>query len=189
MDGQPMDRTTPDPLPRSCGGVVLRRLTITDLADFQAYRHDPEVGRYQGWEPVADDRAAAFLAEMSEVPLLQPGEWSQIAIADAGDNRLIGDIGLFLAADSTYAEIGFSLARTSQGRGLATIAVREAIRLITDSTPAKQIIAIADARNMPSIRLLERVGMVRIGSTDTTFRGEPAVEYTYALAIDRLSQT
>ena len=187
MDGQPMDRTTPDPLPRSCGGVVLRRLALTDLADFQAYRHDPEVGRYQGWEPVPDDRAAAFLAEMSEVPLLQPGEWAQIAIADAGDNRLIGDIGLFLAADGTYAEIGFSMARASQGRGLATIAVREAIRLVIALTPVERIIAIADARNTPSIRLLERVGMTRVGSTDTTFRGEPAVEYTYTLHNNRIA--
>lgn len=161
--------------------MLLRRLAVTDLADFQAYRHDPEVGRYQGWEPWADDRATAFLAEMSEAPLFQPGQWVQIGIANDGDNRLIGDIGLFLAADGTCVEIGYSLGRSSQGKGLATLAVREAIRLAFSHTTTRRVIGITDARNQPSIRLLERVGMMRIGSNETMFRGEACVEYTNAI--------
>lgn len=173
---------THDPLPRQSGGVVLRRLAVTDLAAFQAYRHDPEVGRYQGWSPVPDSEAAAFLTEMSVAPLLQPGQWSQIAIAGSGDGRLIGDIGLFIAADGSYAEIGYTLCRQAQGQGLATLAVREAIRLVFDRTTVERVIAVTDDRNGPSIRLLERVGMRRIGSTEAVFRGEACLEHTYALA-------
>ena len=187
MDGTHIDmpdeeQRRPEPLPRRSDGVVLRRLAVADLAAFQAYRHDPEIGRYQGWSPVSDEAAAAFLAAMNAIDLLQPGEWCQVGIARPDDDRLVGDIGLFLAADGSYAEIGFSLGRDAQGRGLATAAVREAITLVFELTPAERVIGITDARNEPSIRLLERTGMHRVATTEAMFRGEPCLEHTYALA-------
>jgi hypothetical protein len=59
-----------DQLPRFGNGFVLRRLRADDLAEFQAYRRDPELGRYQGWLPVSDEEALAFLREMNAAPLL-----------------------------------------------------------------------------------------------------------------------
>ncbi len=182
MDQPTAGRPRQDPLPRQREGVILRRLAITDLADFQAYRHDAELGRYQGWSAMPDEEAVAFLAEMSAIPLLQPGAWTQIGIARAGDDRLIGDIGLFLAPDGGHAEIGYTLSRAAQGRGLATLAVREAIALVFEQTAADHVIAITDDRNVPSIRLLERAGLHRIATDEAVFRGEPCVEHTYALA-------
>ena len=108
--------------------------------------------------------------------------WSQIGIAKSDDDSLIGDIGLLLAHDGTYAEIGFTLRRQSQGQGIATIVVREAINLVFELTEAERIVGITDARNLSSIRLLERVGMRKIESANAVFRGEPCVEYTYALS-------
>lgn len=171
-----------DPLPRPAGDAVLRRLAPSDLAGFQAYRHDPRVGQYQGWTAEPDAQALRFLAEMGEGVLLQPGIWSQIGIADARTLQLVGDIGLLLAAGGREAEIGFSLARHAQGRGIGTAAVREAIALVFERTGAQQVIAITDARNLASIRLLERVGLRRVGSQHTLFRGEPCEELRYVLA-------
>lgn len=169
-------------LPRLCNGVVLRRLAASDLAAFQAYRHDAMLGQYQGWSATSDDEAVSFLEEMSTAALFQLGVWSQIGIAKSGDDTLIGDIGLLLAQDGTYAEIGFTLRRQSQGQGIATVAVREAINLVFELTEAERIVGITDARNLSSIRLLERVGMGKIESAGVVFRGEPCVEYTYALS-------
>jgi [ribosomal protein S5]-alanine N-acetyltransferase len=170
-----------DILPRRSHGIILRRLALSDLADFQAYRTDATVGRYQGWTSMSDGEAASFLVEMSTAPLLQPGEWSQIGIAGGADETLIGDIGLYIAPDGTAAEIGFTLSHQSQGRGFATVAVREAIDLVFEHTAANQVIAITDARNIPSIRLLERVGMTRTKSASAVFRGEACIEFTYTL--------
>jgi len=166
-------------LPREGGGVVLRRLAVADLAAFQAYRHDAEVGRYQGWSAMTDGEAIAFLAEMNGAVLLPPGAWCQIGIADADGLALIGDIGLRVAADGRQAEIGFSLRRESQGCGLATAAVRAATRMVFEHTTAERVVGITDARNAASIRLLERVGMRRVETAETVFRGEPCVEFTY----------
>ena len=59
---------------------MLRRLRADDLAAFQAYRHDPEVGRWQGWTPRPDAEALAFLNEMAAAPPFAPGGWTQVAV-------------------------------------------------------------------------------------------------------------
>ncbi len=173
-----------DILPRLGTGCTLRRLSCHDLAAFQAYRHDTELGRYQGWLPMSDAEASSFLSQMGSASLLRPGTWSQIGIAESDSQRLIGDIGLFLAEDGGHAEIGFTLERSAQGRGVATAAVREAIKLTFESSGVERVLGITDARNLSSVRLLERVGMRRIATNNTIFRSEPCIEYTYAVTRD-----
>lgn len=170
-----------DPLPRTAGSVVLRRLAPADLRAFQAYRHDTGLGQYQGWAATPDEDAREFLSAMSTAKLLQPGVWCQIGIAESSSLDLIGDIGLLLASDALQAEIGFTLRRQSQGHGLATFAVQETIGLVFERTPAEKIVGITDARNVSSIRLLERVGMRKVDTRSARFRGEPCTEYVYAV--------
>lgn len=166
-------------LPRHGPGFTLRRLSTADLTDFQDYRHDEELGRYQGWLPTPDEQASAFLAEMSVAQFPHPGHWVQIGIAEPESQRLIGDIGVFLDLDATSAEIGFTLARIAQGRGVATAAVRMVVDVIFQCSAAERVIGITDARNLPSMRLMERVGMRRIETRQTIFRGDACVEHTY----------
>ncbi len=173
--------SSPELLPRHGPGFILRRLSIADLADFQACRHDEELGRYQGWLPTPDEQASAFLAEMSVAPFPNPGRWVQIGIAEPGGQRLLGDIGVFLDLDVTSAEIGFTLVRIAQGRGLATAAVRMVVDLIFECSTAERVIGITDARNLPSMRLLERVGMRRMETRRAVFRGDACVEHTYTV--------
>jgi RimJ/RimL family protein N-acetyltransferase len=71
--------------------------------------------------------------------------------------------------------------RAAQGRGLGTAAARAAIELLFEHTPVQQIIAITDARNAPSMRLLDRVGMTRVATQTAVFRGEPCTEHRYSL--------
>jgi [ribosomal protein S5]-alanine N-acetyltransferase len=170
-----------DPLPRQAGGVVLRRLRTSDLVAFQAYRADPELGRYQGWSAMTDAKALEFLNEVQTAPLFEPGAWVQIGIAEPDSEKLLGDIGLFLNQDATEAEIGFTLARPAHGRGLATAAVRAALHLVFEATSVQRVLGITDARNLASIRLLERVGMRRIDEREVEFRGERCVEWVYAI--------
>jgi len=162
--------------------VTLRRLAATDLAAFQAYRDDPEVGRWQGWTPRPDDEALAFLNGMATIPLFRPGQWTQLGIADTQSGELLGDLGIHLSADGREAEFGFSLARAAQGRGIATAAVREAIAMVFEQTAAERIHAQTDARNTACIRLLERLGARLVDRIATEFRGEPCVEFRYELA-------
>lgn len=178
------------PLPDTCAGVVfhvpapaflLRPLSTADLAAFQSYRHDPELGRYQGWAPQSDTEAQSFLATMSTQPFLVPGAWTQSGIADPVTQTLIGDLGIFLDPTGHYAEIGLTLARPAQGRGVATAALREAIRRIFTSSQVERVLCVSDARNTASVRMLERAGMNRTATRDAVFRGEQCIEHVYTL--------
>lgn len=168
-------------LPRAGKRILLRRLLSTDLTAFQDYRHDADVGRYQGWSPQPDHESARFIAAMNAAALLCPGIWLQLGIAAKETNQLIGDIGLCLSADGTSAEIGFTLGAMAQGRGLASEAVRGAVDLLIESTAVERIVAITDSRNLSCIKLLERIGMHRIETREAVFRGQPCIEYAYAL--------
>ncbi len=162
--------------------MKLRRLAATDLAAFQAYRGDPEVGRWQGWTPLPDEQALDFLNEMAVVPTFEPGQWTQLAIADEPSDQLLGDLGIHISADGREAEFGFTLARTAQGRGTATAAVRAAIALVFDQTAVEYIHAQTDARNLACIRLLEHLGAHLVERIATEFRGEACVEFRYELS-------
>ncbi len=133
---------------------------------------------------MADVQAQAFLDEMSKVPLFRRGEWAQVGVAEPQNFGLLGDIGLYLAADSRHAEIGFTLARQAQGRGLATAAVREAIQLVLEFTNVERVLGITDVRNHASIGVLERVGMRRQEERYAMFRGESRVECVYGVRRD-----
>ncbi len=163
--------------------MTLRRLHPGDLPAFQAYRHDAEVGRYQGWEPTPDAEALAFLTEMAQAPFGQPGEWLQIAIADRADD-ILGDVGLYTMAAGREAEFGITLARAAQGRGLAEEAARVLIDGLREHTAVRRLIAITDVRNIASARLLRRLGMTLEAEASAEFRGEPCREWHFALALE-----
>ena len=55
--------------------------------------------------------------------------------------------------------------------------VNYGIRQVTDPIDK----AITDARNQPSIRLLERLGFLRTGTEAASFKGAPCREHTYEL--------
>ena len=172
-----------DALPRTTARLVLRRFAARDLAAFQAYRCDPDVGRYQGWSTMDDTGAAAFLAMMAEAEIGVPGEWFQIAVADKATDALVGDIGIGFDKDRAgIGEIGFSMAPLAQRRGLGAEAVRCALALLFESGQVDVVEGITDARNAPSIRLLERVGMRLVRTQQTLFKGETCTERVYAIS-------
>lgn len=170
-----------DPLPRTTARILLRRLNVDDLPAFQAYRHDAEVGKYQGWSATPDDQARAFLARMNAAPAFVAGEWFQLGIADRQSDLLLGDIGVCVGKDGDSAEIGFSLGRSRQGRGLAHEALTELVTLLFGVSSVSRIIAVTDARNAPAIKLLLALGMRLLETRAAIFRGEACDEHTFAL--------
>jgi RimJ/RimL family protein N-acetyltransferase len=172
-----------DPLPISTERTRLRRLAVADLAPFQRYRSDPEVGRWQGWKPMDEAGALAFLQEMADSAFCPPGHWFQIGIADRPSDLLIGDIGLHLHGGAgLLAELGFTLTPAAQGRGLATEAVGAAVQMLLKHTPVQRIVAVADVRNTASIQLLQRLGLRRFAVLPAIFGGQPCVEAHFSLS-------
>ena len=72
--------------------LMLRRFTTADMDAFVAYRADPEVARYQGWEAgFSRAQGEEFLEWVKSVDPDTPGEWFQFAIERRDAPGLIGD--------------------------------------------------------------------------------------------------
>ncbi|MBZ4419291.1 GNAT family N-acetyltransferase [Myxococcus sp. RHSTA-1-4] len=162
--------------------LVLRRLRAEDLEALVACRNDPEVSRYQSWSDYDAERGRQLIESMDGRQPGQPG-WFQFAIALKETDALVGDCALRTDEDPRLGEIGFTLSRQHQGRGLGTEAVRTLLGYAFDTLHMHRVIAVTDVKNTASVRTLERVGMRREGHfiEDGWFKGAWCDDYLYAM--------
>jgi aminoglycoside 6'-N-acetyltransferase len=136
-------------------------LAARDVADFVAYRQIPDVARWESWEPsYSEADARQLVATQPTTDLPPPGEWIQLAVRDRLGTILHGDVAVRRLDDQPDTfEIGYTLAPHSQHQGFATEAVMRVLDLLFAEGRAHRVVAFADARNAPSIKLLQRIGM------------------------------
>lgn len=170
-----------DRLPYQLERIQLRRLRPADLPDFLAYRRDPEVARFQGWAPMADSDAAAFLEDHGKHASLTPGAWHQLAIAQRESDRLIGDAGVWLSPDSAQAEVGISMGLSVQGKGYGSDCLQGLFDLIFSATPVLEIVGHVDARNAACLSMLARSDMSRAGTRQEEYKGEVCTEHSFSI--------
>ncbi len=162
----------------------LRHFRDTDLVLFMAYRNDPEVARYQGWEGTSEPEARAFIQEQKEVQPGMPGQWFQIAVELKETGMLVGDCALKIEEhDERQAEIGYTLSRAYQGRGIASEAVSCVLEYAFVTLGLHRVIAITDCENVASVALLERLGLRCEGHfrQNVWLKGKWRDEFLYAM--------
>lgn len=168
--------------------LILRRFRVTDLPAFIAYRSDPAIARFQGWNaPYPPERAKRMVAELSEQYPDTAGQWFQFAVAPSSTDELIGDCGVYVPADEPrQAELGFTFAAAWHGRGYATEAVRRLLDYLFLDRAKHRVVASCDDRNVRSAALLRRVGMRREGLRlhSTWSKGEWTNDELFALLRD-----
>jgi aminoglycoside 6'-N-acetyltransferase len=152
--------------------LTLRRFTPLDAERFAAYRSDPAVARFQGWDaplPLAEAQESVERFASSDP---EAAGWFQYAV-DL-DGVLIGDVGLNLHQNLMQADLGFTFATQYQRKGYASEAVRGLLEHVFAERELHRVSAEADARNTASTRLLERVGFTREGLrlSNTWLKGE-----------------
>lgn len=112
--------------------IRLRGLRESDIPHLLAYRIQPEIARYQGWDvDYSLDDATKLVQGTIEAKFGTRGEWYQVGIALADSDELIGDFGVYFESDDTAAiEFGYTLSLDHQGKGLATEALRLLLLLV-----------------------------------------------------------
>ncbi len=164
--------------------LILRHFTDADLLPFIAYRNDPEVARYQGWEGISEPEARAFIEEQKMVQPGVPGQWFQIAIELKETGTLVGDCALKINEhDNRQAEIGYTVSRAYQGKGIASEVVSCVLDYAFRTLELHRVVAITDCENTASVALLERLGLRREGHfiQNVWFKGKWGDEYLYAM--------
>jgi RimJ/RimL family protein N-acetyltransferase len=146
--------------------VTTERLTLRpaeqrDALPTYAFRSDPTVAHWltnipedrEAWEAGFGDRLPVTLVVeqdgvvIGDLYLHVQDPWSQAEVREQ--------------AAGTLAEIGYVLDPAYAGRGYATEAVREELRICFEDIGVRRVIAQCFADNEPSWRLMERVGMRR----------------------------
>jgi aminoglycoside 6'-N-acetyltransferase len=140
--------------------LVLRRSLPEDADAISAYRSDPDVHRHQGWQRTDAGWIRTEIAEMSARAPGEDGGWVQLSVLEREDGTLVGDVGFSRVEGEPGAmKIGYTISPAFQGRGYATEAVRALVGYLFEVLGADLVRAYADAGNVPSIRVAEKVGM------------------------------
>lgn len=157
----------------------LRPFRLADLLAFAAYRADPEIAQYQSWSDYSYDDALALYEDMAGKPFGLHGHWYQIAVADKENDRLLGDVALHFV-DRQTVEVGFTMSPGVQRRGYGREVLRGLVDTVFASLAPERIVAVTDAKNIASIRVLEAIGFEREALVRTVeFKGQPGQEYDY----------
>jgi RimJ/RimL family protein N-acetyltransferase len=131
-----------------------------DAEAIAAYRSDPDVHRYQGWDRTDVDGVRQQIEEMAAREPGQPGGWVQLTVEEREGGRLVGDVGLSPAdGEPGVVKIGYTIEPESQGRGYATEGGASADRLRVRRAARGRRRAYASAENLASIRVAEKAGM------------------------------
>ena len=173
------------PFPLETERLLLRHFCDSDLGEFLAYRSDPEVARYQGWElPYERDAGQAFIEEMKNALPGTTGKWFQTAIELKSTKEVLGDCAFHIMdKDSRQAYIGITLARPNWGKGYGYEACRRVIKYLFEELSLHCVIAECDVKNAESFILLERLGFRREAELieNIWFKGAWESEFHYAM--------
>ena len=138
----------------------LRRSAEEDAPVISAYRSDPDVHRFQGWERTDVDAVGAEIGEMVGRAPGGPGGWVQLTVEERSSGALVGDVGLAAVEEEPgVIKVGYTIAPGSQGRGFATEAIRSLVAYAFDTLEAEVVRMHASADNVASIRVAEKAGM------------------------------
>jgi RimJ/RimL family protein N-acetyltransferase len=173
-----------DTLPFDIDELILRRVEPEDRADLFEYYGNPEVARYEFWDPWRIEQIDDLIAEQPQFRLGDPGVPIVLVAELKPEGKVIGDCQLTInSVEDGQGEIGFTFNPAYSGRGLATKAVTAALGFGFTRLRIHRIVAAVDIRNEGSWHLMERVGMRREAHFlhDAHAKGEWIDDYVYAM--------
>ncbi len=143
--------------------IKTNRLIIRNLkkSDIQAYFNifsNPNIALYDDFQPISIDEAVHNIDEIT-ANYLESLKEQEFAVALDSTDETIGV--LYLKEEENRTLVGYHFNENFQGKGYAFEAVKDFIRSISENT-TKPIEALVDYKNLPSIRLLEKLGFENI---------------------------
>jgi len=153
----------------------LRPFEPRDLEAHAATLADPEIVRHLGGTPFGrEDSWRRMLCGPGLWAMLGYGYWS---VERREDGVWVGQVGFAdFKRDMTPSiehlpEMGWVLARETQGQGFATEAVEAGLRWADEALGPAEFVAIISPDNAPSIRVAEKAGFSE--RSEALYRGEP----------------
>ncbi|HEX5740789.1 MAG TPA: GNAT family N-acetyltransferase [Pilimelia sp.] len=165
--------------------LIIRPYRAGDFADLHAIQSDPGLTRYLPFGPRDEGEVRAQLARKIAEGGRFAGEGDALELAvTLPDGTYLGEVLLFYrSAAHRGGELGYVFRREAGGRGYATEAAQALLAVGFDRAGLHRVVARLDARNTPSARVLERLGMRREAHfvANEYVKGEWSDEVVYAI--------
>lgn len=174
--------------PLETARLQLRPFSPGDLEELFAFHSLAEVARFLYWEARDLEQVRQVLdAKTRQTVLEDEGQVLALAVVLRATGVVVGEVSLqWLSRRHRQGEIGFVFHPGHQGRGLATEAAEVVLGLGFDGLGLHRVIGRCDALNLPSARLMERLGMRREAHFihNEIFKGAWGDELVYAMLED-----
>ena len=144
--------------------VFLREMIIDDWVDLHKYASKEIVCKYQPWGPNTEDESLEFVKLIIEDAIQVPRTRYVFAVIEKENNEMIGsgEINIREMANRE-GEIAYIIHPDFWGRGYATEVAKLLIHFGFTELSLHRIYATCDPRNIPSAKVLEKLGMVKEG--------------------------
>jgi ribosomal-protein-alanine N-acetyltransferase len=164
--------------------LLIRNLQDSDLSDFNLYRSNSEVMKYQGIDTHTLEQSKAFIKSQLNKQFGKPGEWVQYGIENKINGKLIGDCAIKLDdSDIRIAEVGITISHKEQRNGFAKETLIGILNFLFSIDSFHRVSEIVDVENIASIKMLESIGFLKEGHfiENVFFNGKWGSEFQYAL--------
>lgn len=135
----------------------LREFTLEDVNGLFTLESDPDVVRYQNYEPRTEREARDYVKGAIDSVQKKPRRWYELAVTLDGD--FIGRVGG--EVEDRQALVWYAFLPSAQGKGYATEAMRAFLSALIREANLHRITLDCDPRNVASWRLAERLGFRR----------------------------
>jgi [ribosomal protein S5]-alanine N-acetyltransferase len=166
--------------------LLLRKPRIEDAPDvFDGWARHPEVTRFLTWRPHESVKQSEELMKRS-IAAWDGEENFRYLLEIRGSGALAGMIEVRLESAAFKISFGYTGAYAQWGKGYMTEAARACIQWAFEQPEVYRVYATADVENIPSQRVLEKIGMQREGllrreSLHPNISPEPRDSYMYAI--------
>lgn len=136
----------------------MRPFVLEDAPLTVAWLQDPEVMRFSvhgvdASPAVTEDRLRRYMAHQERYG------FSRWLVLERASGEPIGDAGLLWLEEVAAFELGYRLRRDRWGQGLATEIAAAWVDFAWNELGLERFIAYANRRNLPSIRVLQKLGL------------------------------
>ncbi len=169
---------------------LLREQTSEDAAGFLSYYTDPEVVKHiLATQPTNIAEALSDIQYCRNLFHQKRGiYWSLVRKAD---NQILGAVGIYINNQHHRAEICYDLAKPYWQQGIMTAALKQVLQFTIRYIGAYRLEALTLKENIPSIKVLEKLGFEHEGTLRNYryFRGASHDVELYGATPEMVTQT
>ena len=142
--------------------LTLRPVQANDVLSVHLYASDEETTKYMLWGPNTYSDTIKYIENSLELSEAHPRSVYRYAITLKPTGDLIGMIDLILRSNHV-GELGYILNKSYWGQGYTTEACHIMLKLAFNDLGLDKVIATCDVSNVGSYRVMEKLGMRRVG--------------------------